>query len=230
MRRLFYSLAFAAVGVALVPAPAHAQQAFTFYIGGFAPRGLESRPTSDVLLQDSSFLDFGKFTSATVGGEWTVGLGERTEAGLGVGFYQHTEPAFDAFSVNADTGAPIEADLKLREIPCYATLRYLPAGRGGPVEPYVGAGVAAIAWHYSENGDFVATDGVSIVRGVFKGSGAAVGPVILGGVRLPMGPATVGGEIRYQTAKGKLPADQGFAGPKIDLGGFNYLLTLNLRF
>jgi hypothetical protein len=225
MRRLFYSLALAAVGVAFVPAPAHAQQAFTFYIGGFAPRGLDARPPSDVLYQDAFFLDFGKFTSATVGGEWVVGLGEKLEAGLGASFYQHTEPAFDAFDPR-----PIEADLKLREVPFYATLRLLPVGRGGPIEPYVGAGIAAIAWHYSENGDFVSTDGVTIVRGLFRASGGAVGPVILGGLRIPVGAGSIGGEIRYQAAQGKLPADQFFAGDKIDLGGINYLVTLNLRF
>ena len=39
-----------------------------------------------------------------------------------------------------------------------------------------------------------------------------------------------GFEIRYQSAEGKLPNDQGFAGPKIDLGGMNYLFTLNFKF
>jgi hypothetical protein len=230
MRRLFYSLVLGALGVAAVPAPAHAQQTFTFYIGGFAPHGDDSRPTSDVLFQDRAFLDFGSFSSGTVGGEWTIGLGDRVEAGLGLGFYQHTEPAFDCCAVNNNTGAPIEADLKLREVPFFATLRYLPVGRGGPIEPYVGAGIAAIAWRYSENGDFVSTDGETIVRGRFVGSGGSVGPVVLGGVRFPVGAASIGGEVRYQAAKGTLPEDQFFAGPKIDLGGFNYLLTFSVRF
>ena len=76
----------------------------------------------------------------------------------------------------------------------------------------------------------MATDGVTIVNGRFVGSGGAVGPVILGGVRFPFGPWALGGEIRYQHAKGDLPADQNFAGSKIDLGGFNYLATFNVRF
>jgi len=54
--------------------------------------------------------------------------------------------------------------------------------------------------------------------------------VLLGGVRFPFGASSVGGEIRYQSATAKLPNDQGFAGSKIDLGGFNYLLTLNIGF
>ena len=53
---------------------------------------------------------------------------------------------------------------------------------------------------------------------------------MLGGVKVPIGPVAVGGEIRYQSAVADLPRDQGFAGTKIDLGGFNYLLTFNIRF
>jgi len=41
---------------------------------------------------------------------------------------------------------------------------------------------------------------------------------------------SIGGEIRYQYAKGDLPLDQNFAGDKIDLGGFSYLATVKLRF
>ena len=58
----------------------------------------------------------------------------------------------------------------------------------------------------------------------------AVGPVILGGVRFPVGKWDIGGEIRYQDAEGDLPTDQGFSGSKIDLKGFNYLVTFNIRF
>src|SRR5205814_139840 len=71
---------------------------------------------------------------------------------------------------------------------------------------------------------------LAIFRGSFKGSGANAGPVVLGGVRFPIGPMAIGGEIRYQSAKGTLPADQDFAGNTIDLGGFNYLLVFNVRF
>jgi len=69
-----------------------------------------------------------------------------------------------------------------------------------------------------------------VFTGNFVGSGGAVGPVILGGVRAPIGPASVGFEIRYQSVEGDLPNDQGFAGSKIDLGGFNYLFTTSFRF
>ena len=82
-------------------------------------------------------------------------------------------------------------------------------------------------WRYSESGQFLATD-ESIFHGTFVGSGTATGPVILGGVRVPIGSWGVGGEIRYQSAKGDLPPDQDFSGSKIDLGGFNYPFTFNV--
>ena len=56
------------------------------------------------------------------------------------------------------------------------------------------------------------------------------------GVRIPIGAALFGGEIRYQSATGKLPDDQQFAAStpsshaKIDLSGFNYLLNFTVRF
>ena len=65
----------------------------------------------------------------------------------------------------------------------------------------------------------------TVARGNFVGTGNATGPVILGGIRVPVGGGAVGGEIRYQSAKGDLPTDQGFSGTKIDLGG----LTLQVR-
>ena len=52
----------------------------------------------------------------------------------------------------------------------------------------------------------------------------------MGGVALPVGSWAVGFEVRYQSAQGELPDDQGFAGRKIDLGGFNYLATFKVRF
>jgi hypothetical protein len=77
----------------------------------------------------------------------------------------------------------------------------------------------------------VANDNVTIIHGNFAGSGSAVGPVILGGAHFPITRSVgLGGEIRYQWAEGDLPSDQGFAGSKIGLGGFNYLLTFNFKF
>jgi hypothetical protein len=80
-----------------------------------------------------------------------------------------------------------------------------------------------------KRGLFIDSQG-DVFPGNFVGSGAATGPVILGGVRVPAGPVGAAFEIRYQSAEGDLPLDQGFSGSKIDLGGFNYLFVMNFRF
>jgi hypothetical protein len=174
-----------------------------------------------------------RFTGPTVGGEWLVGLGNYFEAGAGLGFYQRTVPAADRLGrVNNATGNPIVADLKLRIAPFTATVRALPLGHDAPIVPYVGAGVGVYAWRYSESGEFVDfVDNKTIFAGTFVGSGAAVGPVVLAGVRVPIGPMAPGFEVRWQKAQGNLPGLPDFEpGRVIDLGGLNYLFTFNIKF
>ena len=209
---------------------ASAQQQLSFSVGGFSPRSETARTPGDVLVNDLDFLAFriSDFSGPLFGAEYLTALGDNFDAGLGVGFYQRTVPTVYNDFVNSN-GTEIEQDLKLRVVPFTATVRWLPMGHHNGVEPYVGAGVGLFNYRYSETGQFLATDG-SIFRGNFVGSGTATGPVILGGVRVPVGSWGVGGELRYQAAEGKLPADQDFAGSKIDLGGFTYTFTINVRF
>jgi outer membrane protein W len=235
MRRFVTALSASIVvllvtGVMATP-PASAQQSVNLYVGGFVPRGLDGRSSDDVLNNNLDFLifDIKDFTGPTVGGEWLVGLGDNIEAGLGVGFYTRTSPAIYRAFTNND-GSEIEQDIKLRTIPFTATVRFLPLGRHAAFQPYVGAGVGVTRFRYSESGQFVDLSDRSIFRDTFVGSGTATGPVILGGVRIPVGGFDIGGEIRYQAAKGDLPASESFAGSKIDLGGMNYLFTVNIRF
>jgi hypothetical protein len=220
------------VGAVMTPAPAAAQQSVNFSFGGFSPRAEDARDQNDVLVQDRSFLDFnvGDLSGPTVSGEWLIGLGNNFDAGLGIGFYQHSTTAADRFSEFDITGDPILADLKLRVVPFNATFRWLPLGRRSAVVPYVGAGIGVFGWRYSESGDFVANDNVTIIHGNFVGSGSATGPVIVGGVRVPVGAWSIGGELKYQAAEGTLPSDQSFAGTKIDLGGLTYAFTFGVRF
>ena len=236
MRRMLIVFSAAAIVSGLVaPAPAAAQQSFNFYLGGFTPASEDSRSRSggrsdDVLVNNLEFLSFNikDFNNVTVGGEWLVALGERAEAGIGLGIYSKSVPSVYADLVNEDL-SEIEQDLKLRIVPFTATFRFLPLGRESGVQPYIGAGVGLYRWRYTESGEFVDFDS-TIFRETYIGSGGAAGPVILGGLRFPLGSWDVGGEIRYQNAEGTLPDDQGFSADKIDLGGFNYLLTFNVRF
>jgi hypothetical protein len=235
MRRLVTSLsaftvALLVTGVIATPA-ASAQQSINLFVGGFVPRGIDGRPDDDVLVNNRDFLifDIKDFNGPTFGGEWLVGLGNNIEAGLGVGFYTRTAPAI-YLNQTFQNGDEIEQDLKLRTIPFTATIRFLPLGRHAAIQPYIGGGVAVTRYRYSESGQFVDFSDKSIFTDTFVGSGTATGGVVLGGVRVPVGAFDVGGEIRYQASKGDLPASESFAGSKIDLGGMNYLFTVNIRF
>jgi len=217
------------LGVVATPV-ASAQQSVGLYIGGFTPRAEDGRSADDVLVNNLNFLVFNikDFNGATVGGEYLVGLGNNLEAGLSVGFQTKSVPSVYADFVNLN-GTEIEQQLKLRIIPFNATIRLLPLGNHGSITPYIGGGVGVFGWRYSESGQFLATDN-SIFRDSFVGSGSATGPVILGGLRGRMGNWAPGFELRYQKAEGELPADQEFAGARIDLGGFTYAFTMNVRF
>jgi hypothetical protein len=238
MRRLIVSLSAVALVSGFFAAPsASAQQSVNFYLGGFTPRAIDARPDEDVLVANGIFLstlnktrgiDIGEFNNVTIGGEWLFGFTRIVEGGLGIGFYQRSVPTLYTDLVNKN-GTDIEQTLKLRIVPFTATVRLVPFGNDQPIQPYIGVGVGVYRWRYSETGQFVDAQN-NVFTGNFVGSGGATGPTILGGVRVPIGSAGVGFEIRHQSAEGKLPADQGFAGSKIDLGGYNYLFTVNFRF
>jgi Outer membrane protein beta-barrel domain len=240
LRGVRYSFGLAAAAAILAPAAAHAQirqvssdhrQSIGFTLGGFFPRPEDSRVEDDVLFNDLDDLAFEikDFRGASVSGEWLVSLGDFLEAGFGAGFYQRTVPSVYRGFVNANQ-SEIEQDLKLRIVPVTATIRFLPIGRSS-VEPYFGAGIGAFNWRYSESGEFVAPDS-SIFRARYVANGTAVGPVILAGLRAPIGDAwDVGGEIQYQRASGDTnSAESGLVGDKIDLGGVHALFTMHLRF
>lgn len=228
------------LGLLAVAAPAQAQdQGFSISVGYFAPRGEGSRVSGDVLNAnrciDTPFVcepllfDVGDFGGATFGGEYLIGIGKYVEAGVGVGFYQKTVSSIYEFVTRPD-GTEIEQDVKLRVVPLTATLKVVPTGRDARFQPYIGAGIAALRWDYSETGEFVDADTSDIFRDTFTADGTEVAPVIFGGVRAPIGASTmIGGEVRYQKAEADLPADD-FLGDRLDLGGLTFQATLTWRF
>jgi hypothetical protein len=227
----------AALSLAL-PAIAHAQvtrveskQSVGFNLGYFALRGVDSRVDDDVLIADLEPLLFevDDFNFASFGGEYVHDIGEFLEAGVGIGFYQRSVDSIYRHVTHADD-TEIEQDLKLRVIPFTATVRFLPIGRGA-VQPYVGGGIGFFNWRYSEVGEFVDFRDDSIFQARFRTSGNSVGPVVLGGIRAPIGDVwLLGGELRYQHATGTIDNVDDFLSDKIDLGGWTTSFTVNLRF
>lgn len=228
IHHLFRGLLLTALVIA--PAQARAQQAINLTLGGFIPTGEDARVDGDVLLENRDILDFdvSDFNTGSVGIEWLLPVGEFVEVGAGVGYTSRTVPTVYNDFVNRD-GREIEQDLKLRTVPFTATLRFLPFGRSRAVQPYLGGGVGVVNYRYSEIGDFVDFTDRSVFTDRFVATGTEVGPVALAGIRFPLGDAfALGGEVRYQKAEADLSDE--FLGPKLDLGGFHYLMTFRIRF
>ena len=229
----------------LVPATAGAQirqvgtsssvgnSTVNFNIGYIGLKSIESRVEDDVLLNNLQSLhpllfEIEDFNGATFGGEYLFGIGSHFEAGVGVGFAQRTVD-----SIYADLTRPgdveIRQELKLRQIPVTFTGRYLFLPRGSVVEPYIGGGLVAIRYKYSEVGDFI-DETLTVFPARFVKDGVAVGPTIFGGLRAPVGNWTVGGDIRWQKAVADGLFDEGFLGDKLDLGTWQVNFTFGFRF
>jgi hypothetical protein len=224
---------------------ADARHSIGFNLGYLSVKGEDGRPDicftgdddCDTLVAnlrgtDPLFFQFKDFNFVTFGGEWLYGVSNYLETGVGVTFYQRSVPSVYRDLENRVTGAEIAQDLKLRTVPITATVRFLPVGREGAVEPYIGAGVAFINWRYSETGEFVDSSDGSIFRANYRADGTAVGPVIVGGIRFPAGDALLAGvEVRWQKAKGDTNSvESQLLGNKLDLGGTSINFTMHLRF
>ena len=236
------AMGLAAAVVLLAPASAFAQitrvsssdhrNAVGVTLGGFFPRGEDGRVDGDIMIADLDDLAFevNNFNGFVVNGEWLFTLGKYFESGVAVGYYKRSVDSVYRGLVNAD-GSEIEQTLKFRVSPFTASVRFLPVGHGS-VEPYVGIGVGVFNWRWSESGEFVDTSDNSIFRATYVADGTSVGPVILAGIRAPVGDAfDVGGEVQFQRATGDIDQQQtGLLGSKIDLGGWHALVSMHIRF
>lgn len=233
--------------ISMVPAAASAQihqvgssssggqkQTINFSVGYFALRGLDSRPQEDVLfgdLQSSQPLLFsiGDLNSVPVGGEYLLAVAPHVEVGVGLTYAQRTVHSVYANLTNAD-GTEIMQDLKLKQIPVSFTGRYLILPRGSAIQPYVGGGLVAIRYNYSEVGNFVDASDLTVFPARYVTDGTVAGPLILAGVRAPAGKFVVGGEIRWQHAIADVPVTDNFLGTKLDLSGWTGNFTFGVRF
>lgn len=218
-----------------------ARQTININFGYFVPTGADSRVDDDAIVpnlvdlgtfEDLEPLEIGDFNNISFGGEWLYGITDYLEVGAGVGFYRKTVETTYLRETHED-GSDIAQDLKFRIVPITATVRFLPLGRGAAIEPYVGAGLGIYYWRYTEIGEFIDEDGFifSNVEDPFNKDGASVGPVILFGVRAPIGDVwSIGADFRWQSGEDDGLFDEGFLGDKIDLGGWTSGVTFGFRF
>jgi opacity protein-like surface antigen len=210
-----------------------ARATLNFSLGYIGLKGIDSRPSTDVLVNDllsaqPLLFVVSDFNGAVGGGEFLYAVHPNIEVGVGLQFAQRVVPSVYA-NLTHSTGDEIQQDLKLRQIPVSFTARYLILPKGSTVEPYIGAGLVAIRYHYSEVGEFVDVDG-SVFPGSYVADGVAAGPVILAGVRAPVANWSVGGELRWQRAEAKNLAQLGFLGDTLDLGTWQVTFTAGIRF
>ena len=238
--------AFPVALVALTAMPASAQivqitrsdtrHSVGFNLGYLWVQPEDGRDDDDVLVANLSsadplFFEINDFNHVTFGGEWLYAVSHYVEVGAGIGYYQRTVPSVYRDLVNA-SGTEIAQDLKLRMAPIDITARFLPVGRGGAAEPYVGGGVTFINWRYSESGEFVDSSDGTIFRETYKASGTQPGWLILAGVRFPFADALAAGvEFKYQNAVGDTNAvESQLLGDKIDLTNRSLNFTFHFRF
>jgi hypothetical protein len=210
-----------------------ARSTVNFHVGYFFLKGIESRVEEDVLLNNLQnfhplFFEIDDFNQVVFGGEYLYSLGRHVEAGVGIAYSQRTVHSF-YYDLTRPGDVNIEQDLKLKQVPVTFTGRFLILPRGSVVEPYIGGGLVAIRYRYSEVGDFIDPD-LTVFPARYVKDGVAVGPMILGGLRAPVSNWTVGFEGRWQKAEGTDLLKEGFLGDKIDLGGWTANFTFGVRF
>ena len=225
-------------------ASAQVVQSFQIGFGGVFPRGLDARTDGDVLVRnyvgefmaadpsvtDALAFEIGDFKAPQIFGEWNVAVGRHIEFGAGLGFYRRTVPTV-YLDVVDENDFDIGQSLRLRVVPLTALVRFFPVGGPADLQPYVGAGVSALNFRYSEFGDFVDPNTLDIFTDRFVGSGTAVGGLLLGGLRIPLGGDIYGMALegRYQFGEGTLPESE-FVADKIDLSGGQFNVTFLVRF
>lgn len=233
---------------AVTATSASAQVVQSLNLGGgfFSPKGFESRANGDVLvrdafgefipdypeLSDALVFEMKDFRSGQVFGEWNIAFGDAVEVGIGTSFYQRSVPTV-YYDLVDEVGREIEQALRLRVVPVTAVVRFLPFGRAGDFQPYVGVGAGVYTFRYSEFGRFVDPDTLDIYEDRFTTSGATPGAVVLGGIRVPLGGDVFGltFEGRYHFATGDTGGvDNGFLDDKIDLGGGQFNVGFLIRF
>jgi len=235
------------------PAAAQVVHSISFGAGMFQPRSEASRATGDVLVADlhqpviagtvppitaSLAFDMNDFRSFPVFAEWHIGFGDHVEIGVGGGYVNQTVHSVYRDMVNGhgtDTTADdteIPQTLRLQNIPVSCVVRFL-GGKIGHFQPYAGGGIVVSFFNYTESGEFVDTSDFTVFSDKFQVKDIAFGPVILGGVRCPLGGDVyaLNFEGRYQWSVGNTGgAAAGFLGDKIDLSGWALTSSFLIRF
>jgi len=213
---------FAVVALVAAPMTASAQQSLNLSIGGFSPRAetraMPRRPA------ERSIVPRLQFATSTAHDRRRVSDRPRRQVrrGVGIGFYQRSTPAFDRFN-GSRTRRSDRRRSQLRVVPMSATFRFCARPSWCPAVHRRRR--RRVRGSLQRERRFVASDNVTIIHGKFHRQRTASGPVVLGGVRIPID-RSGGRRAAVSISGGSLPTTRGPAPtPKIDLGGWTYVFT-----
>jgi opacity protein-like surface antigen len=189
-------------------------------------------------LTDQLTLDKSDFDSPAFTGDVSLRLKSWMDAVIGIEFSgSTTESEFRDFV--DQSGAPIEQETRLTQVPLTASLKFYPIGRGRMVGeyawvrstfvPYVGGGVGATWYELKQKGDFVDFVDMDIFESEFVSHGWAFAQHAFVGfdVKLTKNIGLVL-EGRYYWAEADLKGD--FVGfDHIDLDGARLMIGLSWR-
>jgi hypothetical protein len=219
-------------------APPGRDGAFNFRLGAFFPSGNGDFWTAN----EAAFtLDSSDFIGPITGVGYNAAITNYFEFDANADFYTSTVQSADRYYVDLD-GFPIYHDTRLLSFPFSVGVRVLPIGRfarrGAEGEryvrhpvPYLGGGIGAVYWQYTEEGDFVASD-LSIVYDRLTASGLAFEWYAMLGIEFPVSPIwNITLEVRQTWADATPGGTFYYVNPgSLDLGGTSVFIGGSLRF
>jgi len=251
MRRVLVGTAFWALAVVALVAPASAQvvHSLNFGVGFFRPTPLDSRVAGDTIFADlhqpevhpgitgSLLFDFRDFRAMPLFAEWLIALGDRVEVGVGTSFQNRSVNSIYRDVVDSHGTATTVDDtdiaqtLRLRMIPLTGVVRFV-FGSPTSAQGYIGGGVSAVMFRYSETGQFVDFTDDSVYDARYSRNGVGFGSVLVGGARFALGGDVYAltFEGRYQFARANTGGLPNFLGEKIDLGGATFNIGFLVRY
>ncbi len=174
-------------------------------------------------------VDRGSLRSRGLAADIGVALGSRVDVVTGVDFTTHATPSEYRHFV-ASNAQPITQTTEQTQTALSLGARYSPIGRGLSISrfafiprrftPYVGGGATLAYYTFSQRGQFVDANDLSIFTDRFVSNGWTVGPYVNGGADIQLWKRLyVSFEGRYTWLHSELDSDfSGFDG--IDLAGF----------
>ena len=180
-------------------------------------------------VSDQLTVDRASLRARGVAADLGIALGSRVDVVTGFDFTTHATPSEYRHFV-ASNAQPITQSTELKQTALSIGTRYSPIGRGLSVSrfafiprrftPYVGGGATLAYYNFSQRGQFVDANDLSIFTDRFVSNGWTIGPYVNGGADIQIWKRLyVSFEGRYSWLHSELDSDfSGFDG--IDLAGF----------